>query len=292
MPSITPDQHALNIARVVQREVAPNIVILFGSRATGQHREDSDVDLLVVSLDGPQKGGSAGRAASAYMNENPPFLEVNIVNMTLAEFQRNRRAKQHLAGQADHYGVAIGMERMDYSTGYEDDYPEHWPATRQRLENTAEWSKQFNDMVAEDHWNQKLMGFSAQQQVENALRGLLSAHNDPTTFRHGLDGIWEYYVDTYHDRNDPETKELYESVTGLLDHTTYENPESPTGYSNWLVKYAADYRYNIAPRPMDRSEKAELQNMVNYAANRLVGRIHELSGTTEDEVFPDGAPWE
>ena len=58
------------------------------------------------------------------MNENPPFLEVNIVNMTLAEFQRNRRAKQHLAGQADHYGVAIGMERMDYSTGYEDDYPE------------------------------------------------------------------------------------------------------------------------------------------------------------------------
>ena len=71
MPSITPDQHALNIARVVQREVAPNIVILFGSRATGQHREDSDVDLLVVSLDGPQKGGSAGRAASAYMNEKP-----------------------------------------------------------------------------------------------------------------------------------------------------------------------------------------------------------------------------
>ena len=93
MPSITPDQHALNIARVVQREVAPNIVILFGSRATGQHREDSDVDLLVVSLDGPQKGGSAGRAASAYMNENPPFLEVNIVNMTLAEFQRNRRGQ-------------------------------------------------------------------------------------------------------------------------------------------------------------------------------------------------------
>ena len=151
MPSITPDQHALNIARVVQGEVAPNIVILFGSRATGQHREDSDVDLLVVSLDGPQKGGSAGRAASAYMNETPPFLEVNIVNMTLAEFQRNRRAKQHLAGQADHYGVAIGMERMDYGAGYEDDYPEHWPATRQRLENTAEWSKQFNDMVAEDH---------------------------------------------------------------------------------------------------------------------------------------------
>ena len=292
MQSITPDQHALNIARAVQREVAPNIVILFGSRATGQHREDSDVDLLVVSLDGPKKGGNAGRAASAYMNENPPFLEVNIVNMTLAEFQRNRRAKQHLAGQADHYGVAIDIERMGYSTEYEDDYPEHWPATRQRLENAAEWSKQFNDMVAEDHWNQKLMGFAAQQQVKNALRGLLSTQNDPVTFRHGLDGIWEYYVNTYHDPDDPETKELYESVTGLMEHTKYPDPLSPTGYNNWLTRYAAGYRYNIAPRPMDRSEKVELQDMVNDATNRLVERIHELSGTTGDDVFPDGAPWE
>ena len=298
MQSITPDQHALNIAYAVQRAVAPDIVILFGSRATGQHRADSDVDLLVVSLDGPkpdgpQKGSRPGRAARVYMNENPPFLEVNIVNMTLADFQRNRRAKQHLAGQADHYGVAIGRERMNYGTEYKDDYyPEHWPATRQRLENAAEWSKQFNDMVDEGHWNQKLMGFSAQQQVENALRGLLSAHNDATTFRHGLVGIWEYYLDTYHDPNAPETQELYESVTRLLDHTTYENPESPTGYGNRLVKYAADYRYNIAPRPMARSEKLELQNMVNAAANQLVARIHRLSGTTEDDVFPDGAPWE
>ena len=121
------------------------------------------------------------------------------------------------------------MERMNHGAGYEDDYPEHWPATRQRLENTAEWSKQFNDMVAEDHWNQKLMGFSAQQQVENALRGLLSAHNDPTTFRHGLNGIWEYYVATYYDPNNPGTRELYESVVQLLDHTPMKILTPPAG---------------------------------------------------------------
>ena len=78
----------------------------------------------------------------------------------------------------------------------------------------------------------------------------------------------------------------------MLDHTTYENPESPTGHSNWLVKYATDYRYNIAPRPMDRSEKIELQIMLNDATDRLVQRIHDLSGTTDDDIFPDGAPWE
>ena len=128
--------------------------------------------------------------------------------------------------------------------------------------------------------------------MENALRGLLSAHNDPTAFRHGLGGIWEYYLDTYHDPDNPETTELYESVVRLLDHTTYEGPDSPTGYGNWLVKHAADYRYNIAPRPMDRSEKAALQTMINCATNRLVKWIHKLSGTTEYDAFPDGAPWE
>ena len=147
-------------------------------------------------------------------------------------------------------------------------------------------------MVDENHWNQKLMGFSAQQEVENALRGLLSVHNDPTTFRHGTRRIWEYYVDTYYDPNDPETKELYESVTRLFDHTTYENPESPTGNSNWLVKYAPTTVTTSHPRPMDRSEKVELQNVVNDATNRLVDRIHELSGTTEDDVFPDGSTLE
>ena len=287
-----PDPHALNIARAVQREVTPNIVILFGSRATGKHHEDSDVDLLVISLDGPKIGSGAGRAASNYMNENPPFLDIDIVNMTLAEFQRNRRAKQHLAGQADHYGLTIDLERLDYGAEYEDDYPEHWPATRQRLENAAEWRREFNVMVDNNEWNQKLMGFSAEQAVENALRGLLSAHNDPTMFRHGPDRIWEHYVDTYHNPNDPETRELQDAVTSLLNHTTYENPESPTGYSNWLVRYAADYRYNIAPRPMERNEKVDLQDVVNNAIDRLAERIHKMGGTTEEDVFPRGAPWE
>ena len=35
MQSITPDQHALSIARAVQREVAPDIVILFGRGPPG-----------------------------------------------------------------------------------------------------------------------------------------------------------------------------------------------------------------------------------------------------------------
>ena len=89
------------------------------------------------------------------MAANPPELEVNIIAMTMTEFQRHRRAKQHLAGLADHYGVVMSDEKLDYGPGYDDKYPDHWSPTRQRLENTAEWGKEFNDMVDADHWNQK-----------------------------------------------------------------------------------------------------------------------------------------
>ncbi len=65
MQKAQPDPHALNIATIVQRAVAPDIVILFGSRATGRHREDSDVDMLVIAPDEAKPANPAGPAINA-----------------------------------------------------------------------------------------------------------------------------------------------------------------------------------------------------------------------------------
>ena len=71
-PSPSPDGHALNIAHAVQRAVAPDTVLLFGSRATGKHRADSDVDILIIRPDPPQSAAAgAQRAAAAYMDTYP-----------------------------------------------------------------------------------------------------------------------------------------------------------------------------------------------------------------------------
>ena len=51
------DRHNLDIARAVQETVQPDVVILFGSRAAGDHREDSDVDPL------KDEGGSMNAAS-------------------------------------------------------------------------------------------------------------------------------------------------------------------------------------------------------------------------------------
>ena len=45
------DPKAVAVARAVYDAVRPESVILFGSRARGDYREDSDIDLLVISDD-------------------------------------------------------------------------------------------------------------------------------------------------------------------------------------------------------------------------------------------------
>ena len=46
-----PDPEGLAIAREIQKRVCPAEAILGGSRAVGDHRPDSDVDLIAVAPD-------------------------------------------------------------------------------------------------------------------------------------------------------------------------------------------------------------------------------------------------
>ena len=48
---ISPDPVGLAIAREIQRKVRPMDIIQGGSRAVGDHRPDSDVDLTAVASD-------------------------------------------------------------------------------------------------------------------------------------------------------------------------------------------------------------------------------------------------
>ena len=83
-----PDPHALKIAESAQASVESDLVILFGSRAVGDHREASDVDILVVT--GHKRHVSsqvtAEKAARSYMRENPPELELGIIAMDRKTF--------------------------------------------------------------------------------------------------------------------------------------------------------------------------------------------------------------
>ena len=290
----SPDQHALNVARAVQEAVAPATVVLFGSRARSRHRENSDVDLLIITDDANPVGAEirARNTAYAYLKANPPRLAVDVFSTTREEFDRCRRANQHIAGQAARYGVVMNGEDLDYSSGYQDSYPTHWPETKQRLENVEEFLHQFNQMVDENHWNQRLLGFLAQQTVENALKGWLSAYNDTRTFSHELTGLWKD-IESIEDWSNPETDELHRVVTNLFVCVQYQDPDRPGEEADWLTKYAVTYRYGRTFHRMTQVQRLELREAINGALAAIMDRIHAVSGTTRSDLWTEGhRPWE
>jgi HEPN domain-containing protein len=281
-----PDPHALAVAQAVQNAVYPDIVILFGSRAAGDHGEWSDIDLAVVGESGE---AIAYNAARDYMSENPPRHDAQIFFFTEAEFAQLRLARQHVAGQADGHGIKMSDEKLNFRNDYEYDYPVHWPGTKEKLEATERNWVSFNESVDRNDWDQESTGLKAQQAVENGIKAMLSANNCGERITHSLGDTWNEYLRSYHD---PRDTSLKESVEELLRYTTAENPDTPRQTINWLELYAVKYKYRGAPVRMAMWEWEELRVRVNEAVSGMIAKAHEISGTNDDDLFPEGKPWE
>ena len=286
-PTILPDPHAVAIARAMQAET-DGLVILFGSRAKGNYDTASDMDVLLI---GHTRGSPKG-AAQDYMEKNPPQLHVEVMEMNPDQFRRERLANQSIASKACRHGVWMSDERTEYRYFYEDDYPEHWPATRVHLANSWENMHRLEQLVEEMSWDDKMVGFTAQQTVENGLKSLLSLHQDTAEFRHNLRGIWNHYLNRHHDPSREDHLEIREVVDELMEHTSYDNPQRPGEKESWLTLYAAVYRYGQETRRMPEWERQELLARVRDAFTTVMDHVSRESGTGEEHIFPDGKPWD
>jgi len=87
---IESDADALDIMRwmvdVIVREVRPNRIVLFGSRARGTHQSDSDIDLLVVVPDETDVAKAEARIGRARFRRlalcRRPALSFDVVVVT------------------------------------------------------------------------------------------------------------------------------------------------------------------------------------------------------------------
>ena len=287
----SPDPHAVEIARAMQLET-DGLVILFGSRAKGNYQTTSDLDILLV---GHTTGKPRG-AAEEYMDENPPRLHVEVMEMSTNQFGRERLANQSIASKACRHGLWMSEERLNYGNRYEDqyeyEYPVHWPATKIHLANSWENMHRFEELVEQRSWDDKMVGFTVQQAVENGLKSLLSLHQDTVEFRHDLQGIWNHYLARHHDPGREDHKEIQEVVEELMEHTSYESPQKPGGRDSWLTMYAAVYRYGQETRRMPEWERQELLLRVRDAFTKIMNHVSQESSTGERDIFPDGKPWE
>lgn len=92
------------VLKVIVARAKPNKVILFGSRATGNFREDSDYDLLVL-----RKGAKKNRAVAQdiYRHLRNIGAPVDIIVADLAKYERLKSDPYLVYIQADKYGKVV-----------------------------------------------------------------------------------------------------------------------------------------------------------------------------------------
>ena len=289
-----PDPLALEIARAAQKWAEPAVVVLFGSRARGDYRDDSDIDLLVITDDAePNKAVLAASAGvRSHRKQTGIVIPDDIIGMTRKRFNRCRLAKQHIAGQADNYGIVMSGERPEYSNERDDAYPDHWPETQRRIRATERWLKNYSERVESGHWDQEGMGFEAQQTVENALKGWLSCLNQNASYTHNLRDLWNE-LDRLGELDKEETRNIQEAGQHLFDHIEYSDPLFPEEKKDWLTNYAVIYRYDGTEHQITHDERVDLHEAISCLAEALLEHIHHLSGTDATDVYPQGLrPWE
>ena len=290
------DSHAMAVARAVQAAVHPDTVILFGSRAVGDYRPDSDLDLLIVTDCEHRASARLGAeyAARRYMKANPPQLELGVIAMSRSTFDYCRRANMHVAGQAAIYGVVMSGESLDYQHHVQDDYPEHWPETRQRIRRAEEYGYNLNHFVETDYYDKTLIGQAAEKALENALKGWLSSLQDDGRYGHAIQAAWDKLV-AIEDWSLPGMAQLRQAVQEVFDYTTFADAgrNNPDRTGNWLMLYAAIYDYAPSEHQMTRAEETRLRDLVTCAVAGIIQRIHQTSGTNDADVYDDGRkPWD
>jgi HEPN domain-containing protein/predicted nucleotidyltransferase len=250
------DPKAVAVARAVYHAVRPEKVILFGSRARGDYRPDSDIDLLIVSDDSLTREG--------YMNARKVVMEAatriygdyfgaNLVWMPRGKYMECRKGINHVAAQAARDGVDMNGEKEEYERDVETTFD--WADVRQRVINAnreliaLEWQ-------IEGDMPQEVTGFHAQQTLENILKAWISAFGGEYGNTHDLG-----------------------SLMRIIRSNSQEN-ETPAGEELvWLTEYAVEYRYEGAQLVMD--DPIELYLGIDRMVSAVEERIKVLTGVEE-----------
>ena len=188
------DPAGLAAALAAQKAAGGNTVILFGSRARGDHREDSDIDLLIV-YEGISREGQARRAVARHFAGNPPALGVDIITMRREDFEYCRRAPNHVAGQAARDGIAMNGEELERPVNNQDDYPDNWPDTQARILAARRNLRALETILRELPHDHQTWGQHAQEAVLNALRAWASAAEIKYRERDGISELASYILE-------------------------------------------------------------------------------------------------
>jgi predicted nucleotidyltransferase len=102
------DEVLADIVQAIVREIAPERIYLFGSRARGEARADSDIDLLIVESEpfGPERSrlkemNRISRSLSTFR------VPKDILVYSTDEFAKWSRSLNHIVGRCSREGKLL-----------------------------------------------------------------------------------------------------------------------------------------------------------------------------------------
>ena len=107
MMKLTHDTLVESVVKRIARSIKPERIYLFGSRADGTAREDSDVDLLIIYSGPLSKGDLKIRIRKLFPL---PDFSMDLLVLTPDEFERQKGIANTIAREVNERGV-IAYER-------------------------------------------------------------------------------------------------------------------------------------------------------------------------------------
>ena len=268
-----PDPVGLAIAQEIQRKVRPAEIILGGSRAVGEHRPDSDVDLTAIAPD--EDGAERTKDILRELLEGKTSTPVvNAHAVTRAEFQHWALQAQSFAGQAARYGVTPDGKDLGYR-------PEREPTPEEIRELTLYWLR-----FAHNHWtitgflleedelcHVECLGRPVQWGLERGFKGLLASYNDPVKFRRDAAFLWRH-VESVRPIADRKGAQAMEN---LLAATT-----GPDGTGCGLTGFSDAYRRGTEYPGMSDGELEAVKRWARPAIGALITEALARSGATRE----------
>lgn len=191
MPSheITADARAIAVARAIHRMADPAQTILFGSRARGDHRPDSDIDVLIIKDPSPPEDwleDLRDQARTLQKAELPEASGIDVICMTAKEFDRRRHLRNNLANSISQQGAPIlPQEHAEPPEELID-----WDDIDGKLKDATGAANGLAAIAGAGilgELDDKQIGRMAQNALENAYKAVLAAHGFeyPTSGRDG-----------------------------------------------------------------------------------------------------------
>ena len=262
------DARALTAAETLRRAIDADCVILFGSRARADWNERSDVDLMVINGDLPDYETMSQIKSKARDIVEDVFqerIDVDVVFFNRAEYElKSRHTINNVAAYARREGIFVARdpEGTDYSEDEGSDGSEEYSERELRAADANGHYLTVHNLL-DAGMEGKTTAYHAQQALEHAMRGILSAMGLEYAHSHSTQELEQDIR-----RNDPNSGWVFQSDLERLDN------------------FAGGVRHGPMLTPIP--DYTAMANGVTHDLETMYERIAALTGTNPWEVPPEG----